>query len=72
MRLQKGSLWRWPLTSKSNGGYSLIKGNLSVKFDEEAHNCLAFMVITSSFPYMSIVTLTFALQIQYSSSSRHG
>ena len=35
--------------------------NMSVKFDEEAHNGLVSIVFTSFFPYMSIVTLTFDL-----------
>ena len=36
-------------------------GNMSAKFDEEAHNGLASIVFTSLFPYMCIVTLTFDL-----------
>ena len=36
---------------------------MSVKFDEEAHNGLVSMVFTSLFPYMSIMTLTFAFKI---------
>ena len=35
--------------------------NMSVKFDEEAHNGLVSIVVTSLFLYMSIVTLTFDL-----------
>ena len=35
--------------------------NMSAKFDEEAHNGLVSILITSLFPYMSIVTLTFYL-----------
>ena len=46
--------------------------NMSAKFDEEALNGLVSIVNTSSFPYMSIVTLTFDLQNQYSSSSHNG
>ena len=38
--------------------------NMSAKFDEEAHNGLIYIVFTSSFPYTSIVTLTFDLQNQ--------
>ena len=38
--------------------------NMSIKFDEEAHIDLINIVFTSSFPYMSIVTLTFDLQNQ--------
>ena len=38
--------------------------NMSAKFDQEAHNGLVGIVFTSSFPYMSIVTLTFDLQNQ--------
>ena len=36
--------------------------NMSTKFDEEAHSGLVSIAFTSSFPYMSIVTLTFDLQ----------
>ena len=32
--------------------------NMSAKFDEEAHVGLVYIVFTSLFPYMSIVTLT--------------
>ena len=35
--------------------------NMSVKFDEEAHNGLVSIMFTSLFPYMSIVTFTFDL-----------
>ena len=35
--------------------------NMSAKFDQEARNGLVAIVFTSLFPYMSIVTLTFAL-----------
>ena len=35
--------------------------NMFAKFDEDAHNDLVSIVFTSSFPYMSIVTLTFDL-----------
>ena len=45
-------------------GCILITVNMSVKFDEEAHNGLVSMVFTSLFPYMSIMTLTFDLQNQ--------
>ena len=38
--------------------------NMSAKFDQETHNGLVSIVFTSSFPYMSIVTLTFDLQNQ--------
>ena len=38
--------------------------NISAKFDQEIHNGLVTFVFTSLFPYMSIVTLTFDLQIQ--------
>ena len=37
---------------------------MSAKFDEEAHKGLVYIVFTSLFPYMSIVTLTFDLQNQ--------
>ena len=36
--------------------------NMSAKFDQEAHNGLVAIVLTSLFPHMSIVTLTFDLQ----------
>ena len=37
--------------------------NMSVEFDQEAHNGLVSIVFTSLFPYiMSIVALTFDLQ----------
>ena len=35
--------------------------DMFAKFDEEAHNDLVFIVFTSLFPYMSIVTLNFDL-----------
>ena len=35
--------------------------DMSDKFNEEAHNGLVFIMFTSLFPYMSIVTLTFDL-----------
>ena len=35
--------------------------NMSGKFDEEAHNGLVSIVLTSLFPYKCIVTLTFDL-----------
>ena len=35
--------------------------DMSAKFNEEAHYGLVFIVFTSLFPYMSIVTLTFDL-----------
>ena len=38
--------------------------NMSAKFDEQAHKGLVFIVFTSLFLYMSIVTLTFDLQNQ--------
>ena len=38
--------------------------NMYVTFDEEAHNGLVFILFTSIFPYLSIVTLTFDLQHQ--------
>ena len=37
---------------------------MSAKFYEDAHNSLVSVVFKSLFPYMSIVTLTFALQNQ--------
>ena len=37
--------------------------NMSAKFDKEMHNGLVSSVSTSSFQYMSIVTLTFDLKI---------
>ena len=46
--------------------------NTSTKFDEEIHNGLVSIVLTSLFPYISIVTLTFDLQNQYGSSFHHG
>ena len=33
--------------------------NMYAKFDEEAHNGLVFIVFTSLFPYLSIVTFTY-------------
>ena len=36
--------------------------NMSVKFDEEAHNVLVSIMFTSLYPYMSILTLAFDLQ----------
>ena len=36
--------------------------NMSAKFDKEAYNGLVSIAITSLFPYMPIVTLTFDLQ----------
>ena len=38
--------------------------NMSAKFNEEAHYGLVFIVFTSLFPYMKIVTLTSDLQNQ--------
>ena len=35
--------------------------NMSSKFEEKAHNGLASIVVTSLFPYMGIMTLTFDL-----------
>ena len=35
--------------------------DMFAKFDEEAHNGLVFIVFTSLFPYMSVVTLNFDL-----------
>ena len=37
---------------------------MSAKFNQEAHNDLVAIMFTSLFPYKSIVTLAFALQIQ--------
>ena len=56
-------LWPWPLTSdlQINRDHPLTMVNVSAKFDQEAHNDLVAIVFTSSFPYMSIVTLTFDL-----------
>ena len=62
----------WPVTSKIDRIHSLTIVNMSAKFDEEAHNGLVSIMFTSLFPYMSIVTLTFDLQIQYCSSSHYG
>ena len=45
----------WPVTSKINRVHPLTMADMSAKFDEEAHNCLVFIVFTSLFPYMSIV-----------------
>ena len=39
-------------------------GNMSAKFDEEAHNGSVSIVLTSLFLYVSIMTLTFYLQNQ--------
>ena len=47
------------LTPKSLSFYSLTMVNLPAKFNEEAHNGLVSIMITSLFRYMSIVTLTF-------------
>ena len=38
--------------------------NMSTKFDKEIQKGLVFIVFTSLFPYMAIVTLTFDLQYQ--------
>ena len=38
--------------------------NMSAKFDEETHHGLVYIMFTSLFRYMSIVTLTFDLQNQ--------
>ena len=38
--------------------------NMSAKFDEDAHNGLVSIMLTSLLPYTSIVTLTFDLQNQ--------
>ena len=46
--------------------------NMSANFDEEAHNGLVSIMFTSLLRYMSIVTLTSDLQIQYGSSSYYG
>ena len=54
----------WTVTSKINRVYSLTVVNLSAKFDEKAHVGSVYIVSTSLFPYMSIVTLTFDLQNQ--------
>ena len=35
--------------------------NMSAKFDDEAHKGLVYIMFTSLFPGMSIVTLTFDL-----------
>ena len=35
--------------------------NMSAKFDEEAHNGLASIVLTNLFLYMCVMTLTFDL-----------
>ena len=35
--------------------------NMYAKFDQEAYNGLVYIMFTSLFPYMSIVTLTFDL-----------
>ena len=35
--------------------------NMSAKFDKEVHNGLIYILFTSLFLYMSIVTLTFDL-----------
>ena len=51
----------WPLTSKINRVHPLTMVNMSAKFDKEIHNGLVSIVFTSSFQYMSIVTLTFDL-----------
>ena len=40
----------------------MVTCNMYAKFDEEAHIGLVFIVFTSLFPYMSMVTLTFDLQ----------
>ena len=38
--------------------------NMSAKFEKEIHNGLVYIVFTSLFSYMSIVTSTFDLQKQ--------
>ena len=35
--------------------------NMYAKIEKEAHNSLVSILLTSSFPYMCIVTLTFDL-----------
>ena len=50
-----------PLISKINRVHPLTMANMSIKFDQEAHNGLVAIMFTSLFPYMSIVTLTFDL-----------
>ena len=54
----------WPLTSKIDRVQPLIMVTMSAKFDKEIHNGLVSVLLTSLFPYMSIVTLTFDLQNQ--------
>ena len=39
--------------------YSLIKVNMSARFDEDAHIRLVSIVFTKLFQYMLVVTLTF-------------
>ena len=46
--------------------------NMSVEFDQDAHNSLVAIVFTSLFPNMSIVTLTFDHQNQKGPSSHYG
>ena len=46
--------------------------NMSAKFYEEQHNGLVSIMLTSLFPYLSIVPLTFDLQNQKGPSSNYG
>ena len=47
------------MTSKIHRVHPLNMVNVSTKFDEESHNGLVYIVMTSLFLYMSIVTLNF-------------
>ena len=51
----------WPVTSKINRVYSLTMDKMSAKFEEETQTGLVYILLTSLFPYKSIVTLTFDL-----------
>ena len=51
----------WPVTSKIDRVHPLAMVNMSAKFDEEAHNVLVSIVLTSLFLYMSVMTFNLDL-----------
>ena len=58
------SPWRrWPSTSKINKVHPFTMIDFSPKFDDEAYNSSISIVFTWLFPYMSVVTLNFDLQL---------
>ena len=50
------------MISKIEMVHPLTIANMSAKFNEEAHSSLVSIVLTSLFPYISILTLTFYLR----------